>query len=105
MDLPRDVVLKIVSKLDIDTRVKLGIIFKLKRSDTLVNELSRCLQTPSSMPDTNDWWCINLGPCVFSQPDYYTRYTLHRWVHNGSFEYIVTHAIEHVGTVNYETLS
>lgn len=105
MDLPRDIVLNIVSKLDIDTRIKLGFIFKLKLPDTLVNELSRCLQVPSSIPDTNEWWCIYLGPCIFSHPDYYTRYGLHRWVHNGAFTYIVTHAIEAHGTVSYQTLS
>jgi hypothetical protein len=101
--LPRDVTLKILSKLDIDTRVKLGLVFKLKIPQQVANEISRCLQVPSTYPDIDDCWFIKLGPCVFPNRDDYTTYSLQHYHAFDSMVYLTTHAIREVGTINYST--
>lgn len=102
-DLPRDVVLKIISKLDMDTIIKLGLVFKLKVPTQVLNDISRCLQIPSTLPDIDDYWCINLGPYVFPDRDDYTVYKLQHYYAFGSVVYLTTHAIKECGTINYST--
>jgi hypothetical protein len=99
-DLPRDTILKIVSKLDIDTRNKLGLVFKLRIPVQIIDKISRCLQVPSTLIGVDDYWCIKLGPYVF--PDR-TTYTIQRYCAYGSIIYLTTHAIKGIGTTNYAT--
>jgi hypothetical protein len=102
-DLPRDIILKIISKLDIDTRIKAGLILKLKVPSRVVQEISRCLQVPETYPNIDDWWCIRLGPYVFPGEHEYRVYNLVHYYAFGSVVYLTTHAIKGKGTINYAT--
>lgn len=102
-DLPRDVILKVISKLDIDTRIKVGLIYKLKVPLRVVQEISRCLQVPETFPDVDDWWCIRLGPYVFPDNHEYKVYNLQRFHAYGTIVYLTSHAIKGKGTVNFST--
>lgn len=102
-DLPRDIILKIISKLDIDTRIKVGLILKLKVPSRVVQEISRCLQVPETLPTVDDWWCIRLGPYVFPENNEYRVYNLQRFYAYGSIVYLTSHAILGKGTINYST--
>lgn len=102
-DLPRDVILKIISKLDIDTRIKVGLILKLKVPSRVVQEISRCLQVPETLPGIDDWWCIRLGPYVFPGKHEYRVYNLTHFYAYGTIVYLTTHAIKEKGTINFST--
>jgi hypothetical protein len=102
-DLPRDVILKIISKLDIDTRIKVGLILKLKVPSRVVQEISRCLQVPSTLPGLDDYWCIKLGPYVFPDDNEYRLYHLQHFYAYGTIVYLTTHAILGKGTINFST--
>jgi hypothetical protein len=99
-DLPRDVIKKIVSKMDIDTKVRLSLIFKLKVPSQIIDEISKCLQVPTTYDGVDELWFIKLGPRVCSE---YTTYMLQRFTANGLMVYLTTHAIMGVGTTNYST--
>jgi hypothetical protein len=47
MDLPRDIELAIISKLDIDSRRALGIYTRLKVPANIVNALAQCIPPPN----------------------------------------------------------
>jgi hypothetical protein len=102
-DIPRDVIKQIVSKMDIDTKIKLGLIFKMKVPDEITKEISRCLQVPGTLDGIENWWCIKLGPYVFPNDKEYTTYMLQRFTAYGAMVYLTTHAIEAIGTVNFST--
>ncbi len=46
--LPRDLQLNVIKKMDIDTRVKLGIVFKLKVPEKVKEKLANVLNQPSN---------------------------------------------------------
>lgn len=105
-DLPRDVTLKIVSKMDMDTKIKLGLIFKLKIPTQVIKKISNCLQTPTRFGDGNDddWWYINLGPYVYPDNFEYTTYRLKRLRAFGSIVYLTSYtSLESEGTINFST--
>lgn len=104
-DLPRDVILRIVSKMDIDTRVKLGLIFKLKYPTQVIKKISNCLQTPTRFGDGNDddWWFINLGPYIFPNNFEHTTYRLTRFHAYGTIVYLTSHSVRGQGTTNMST--
>lgn len=84
--LPRDIKIKIVSLMDIDTRIKTGMIFKLKTPQTLIdklNDISHNFIIKKSLS------CIKLGPYrpVFHSElidDMETMYTLTRYFNTTS---------------------
>lgn len=88
LPVPRDIKIKIVSLMDIDTRIKTGMIFKLKTPQALIeklNEVSHSLIIKKSMS------CIQLGPdrSVFQSDlvdDMETMYTLTRYFNTTSTE-------------------
>jgi hypothetical protein len=47
-DLPRDVWLTIVSKMDMDARIKCGLVFKLRVPQEVKTEISRVCQGPET---------------------------------------------------------
>ena len=49
--LPRDLVLKIVKQLDIDTRIKLGIVVKMRVPENIKNNLTKVLSPPHDESD------------------------------------------------------
>lgn len=102
-DLPRDIIKLIITKLDIDTRVKMGFIFTLKVPTHINSEISRCLQVPHTYPTVEDWWFIKLGPYIFPNDNEYQRYHLTHYYGFGSMVYLTTHAILGKGTINYST--
>ena len=100
-DLPRDVIKRILSKMDIDTRVKVGIIFKLKVPTRVVTQLSRCLQVPETYDELH--WSIKLGPYIWEDSTWQRYHLTRYYTCNGSIVYL-THAILGTGTMNYSDL-
>lgn len=49
-ELPRELVKCIVSKMDMDTRIKMGLIFKLKVPTAISEHISEKLQIPEQYP-------------------------------------------------------
>lgn len=99
-DLPRDVIKKIVSKMDIDTKVKLGLIFKLNVPQEIERNISKYLQVPKTYDNIEDYWFIPLGPLVF---DKRTLYTLTHYYGFSDMVYLTTQAIKGMGTTNFAT--
>ena len=98
-DLSRDVIKKIISKLDIDTKVKLGLIFKMNIPYEIETNISKCLQVPKTH-NIDEYWCIQLGPHIFHDRSLYTI------IHYYGFDamvYLTTHAIKGMGTINFAT--
>ena len=94
-DLPRDVIKRILSKMDIDTRVKVGMIFKLQVPTRVVTQLARCLQVPETYHDDELHWSkheIKLGPYIWEDSTW-QRYHLTRYdTHNQPIvTYVTTH--------------
>lgn len=98
-DLSRDVIKKIVSKMDIDTKIKLRLIFKMKIPSEIETNISKCLQVPKTL-NIDEYWCIQLGPYIFHER---TLYTLSHYYGFGAIVYLTTHAIKGKGTINYAT--
>lgn len=78
---PRDIKIKIVSLMDIDTRIKIGMIFKLKTPQLLVDKLNNMIDMLIMNKSLS---CIKLGPYrpVFNSnllDDMETMYTLTRY--------------------------
>jgi hypothetical protein len=83
---PRDIKIKIVSLLDMDTRMKTGMIFKLKTPQPLIDKLTH---TFDSLAINKSMSFIKLGPfrSVFHSDlidDMETMYTLTRYFNTAS---------------------
>lgn len=91
-DIPRDIQLKLVSLMDIDTRRALGIYTKLKVPLALQQDISQCFEKKTFF---NGYACVRLGPPrLFDFEGSYvdSMYILTRdCVHN-------IYYVEHIGT-------
>lgn len=78
---PRDIKIKIVSIMDMDTRMKTGMIFKLRTPQSLINKLNAMFER---LTISKSMSCIKLGPYrhMFQNniiDDMETMYTLTRY--------------------------
>ena len=98
-ELPRDMILKIASQMDIDTKIRFGFIFKLKILCQVKKNLSNTLQTPTRFGDGyDDWWFINLVQM-------YIQIILNSQIAFGSIVYLFTSytSSEREGTIHFST--